>query len=129
MAKRLHGKNALIKNGAATIGGTNDWTITIADGLVEIPEHQDEWMHRLAGIKDWTATIVANFDPTAAQQTPMMQMILGAPATATFNFYVNATSYLGGPGYLSFDMGAPAEDKEGITFSISGDGTLAYNVS
>lgn len=129
MAKRLHGKNALIKRGATTIRGTNDWTVTIADNLAEIPEHQDGWMHRIPGIKDWTATIVANFDNTAAQQTPMMQMLLTTGATATFKFYVNATTYLTGPGYLSFNMGAPAEDKENITFNISCDGTLAYTPS
>jgi hypothetical protein len=126
----LHGKISKVQKGANKIAETNDWSLDTDAGLVEIPTHQLEWMKRLGGIKDWTASIDALLDMTAAQQTIIQDLVLGTIGTATFSFYMNATSYYSGPGYVeSISMGAPAEDAESITFNISCDGTLAYNAS
>ena len=126
----LHGKNSKIQKGANRIAETNDWSLDLDSGLVEIPTHQLEWMKRLGGIRDWIGSIDSLLDMAAAQQTIIQGLVLGTIATATFNFYINATSYYSGPGYVgSINMSAPAEEAESITFSISGDGTLAYNAS
>ena len=80
----LHGKRGSVHHKAATGMGTTvinttNWTLNTTQETAESRVHEANWVERVAGLSDWSATIEGNVKEVAA--STLQELIVSASAT------------------------------------------------
>ena len=139
----IHGKDAAvrIRTGASsysTLKNTNEFTINVINNVAEIPVHRDNWLARVAGMRDWSGTITMNAKNVArpspataavvAVTDSLVTVILNS-GTMTVRFPISTATmpyFSGNVVVTGFDHSAPSTDAQSQTISFVGDGALVF---
>ena len=128
----LHGKNGSVykRTGTATgekIVNTTSWTVNILQETAESRVHEQDWVLRAGGLRDWNAT----FEGNVAEAVVDKQFLVNAtPATlisGTVHLYLaqgpGTTTAFQGEGIITdFSTSAPADGLQTFTATVSGNG-------
>ena len=131
-----HGKlGGLYKMTAPSTGTriieTTNWNLTVTAGEAEIRKHASNWVSRLPGIKDWTATVEAITAPTANQTLFMQRLLANTFQTITVGFWHSTATVPRWQGVAivrGITQSDPAADIQTMTMDLAGHGTLALKI-
>jgi hypothetical protein len=136
----IHGKDAAvrIKTGASTyttVKNTNEFTINVINNVAEIPVHRDDWLARVAGMRDWSGTITMNAKGALGTGTTPLKsfdslatiMLNGGTMSVRFPITTATLPHFSGKVVVTgFDHSAPSTDAQSQTITFVGDGALAF---
>ena len=124
----LHGKNGCVLNGDGDkIANTSSWTVNILQETAESRVHEQDWVERVGGLRDWNATFEGNVEATGlanqflvgattamvASGTIYLQLVQGPATVAAFQ----------GAGLMTdFSSSAPADGVQTFSATVSGNG-------
>jgi len=122
--------------GTQTIAYISNWSIDMSRDVIEVPQLGSPNKHKVAGLKDWSAsadgTVLFGAPPTVPSGLSNHAILFntmnsGLPVVC--KFYLNETTYFSGNGLIeSLSVDLSAEDKGNISISISGVGPLSTPV-
>lgn len=116
------------------IAETTSWSITTTREFGEIRKHGAEWVKRLGGIRDWSASVEAIMDMTS-NQTILVDGVYTPtlPGTVVLALYAAGNNASGsatlprwqGTAYVNNVVAnSPANDLQAMTIDFVGEGTL-----
>ncbi len=128
MAGPLAGVQALIKEGANTIGQMNTWSVTPKASTKDTTVFQatGNWGTKATTIKEWTAKCDGFLDATDAGQ---VALINGVGNTFALEMDIDQAAthkWTGSAIFLGFDAKSDAKDMNLVTFNFDGTGPLTF---
>jgi len=141
-----HGKDggvydvSIISGAAVTvdrIAETTSWTITTTREFAEIRKHGQEWIKRLGGIRDWSASVEALLDMNTNQTLISERIFSTSKGTMVLALFPSQNAAGPSPSptlprwegtafVSNISATAPTGDNETITMDFVGHGTLQY---
>ena len=129
----LHGKRGSVYHGTAPVANTTNWTVNVTQEVAESRVHEANWVERVAGLSDWSATIEGNVKETAA--STFMKSIVSTSATAGSTAVATGTTALilrrsestgiafRGMGHITeFSTSAPVDGVQTFSATVVGSG-------
>ena len=136
-----HGKKGSVYRRVAPttfvkVGETTAWTLNVPQAVAEAAVHEEDYMVRAPGVKDWNVDIEGLAYVGAARTdenvVPLMVPSL-ATSIASGEMYVRLRNNAGtayvyeGEGYFTnLTVAAPAGDMSTFSASLVGNGALTY---
>lgn len=110
--------------GTAAVVGMSEWSISQSNNVIETTAFGEEWVDRIAGIKDWSLSFSGNRDTDSSQGTLISAALAGS--VVGFRVYESASGYWSGSVILdSMEPSIAYDGKGDISFGGSGKGALA----
>lgn len=99
------------------------WSAEVTSDVAEVTDMGDSWKEYLAGLKDWTATVVCFADET---QSPLA---IGASALLTLEMVDAGDNIEGNAICTGISFGVDITGANTVTHAFQGNGVLAYGAS
>ena len=122
----IAGKDGKVMVGGNQVAETTNWSLDIGTDTIDTTAHGDEWRKFIAGLKNWSATIEANWDMSDVNGQKALQDALLGGTKVTLQLYVGSNYYSGEAYITRISVGVPVGDKVSVTFEAQGTGQLTY---
>ena len=127
------GKNGSFRIGSALVNFIDSWTVSPSVGTEETTAYGDSWESHLATIKAWAASASGTLDRSDTNQAALLdQLEDGAIADVAVRLLLSTGSipYWGGNAIVeNWSVDSAVKGKVGVSFSLKGNGALAYTTS
>ena len=129
----IHGNKGGVFKGPATaavkIANTTSWTVNILQETAESRVHDQDWVLRAAGLRDWNATFEGNVESAVLANQLLVAATTGIVADSETVYLILSQSQSGtliafqGEGIITdFSSGAPADGLQTFSATVSGNG-------
>ncbi|MBJ2152638.1 hypothetical protein [Paracoccus sp. IB05] len=125
----IHGKDGIVKIGAADFGHVQSWNLDVTADVAEAYSMGEDWKDAGVGVKGWSGSLECYFDPADGTQDD-----IEVGTVVALNLYpggddTGAAYYSGNAVVSGIPLSGAKDGWVAITFNFTGKGALAKAVA
>ena len=125
----VSGCGGAVKINSTEIAEISNWSLDLGADDIDVTSFDSNcWKEYLAGLKEWSGSIEANFDSTDADgQKAILEAWLNG-TKLSFTFEVASGVTFAGEAYVKPSIEVPVDDKASFSCDIQGTGPLSLPI-